>query len=1195
MRTVILGVLLVFKIVSCQTVMAGERYLLAADTQVVEVERSGKVTAILKHPGHGGIYDATRLADGGIAYAHRGGLAVFDSAQRLVLSHPASAGPKGAEANSCVVLQKGTRFALLDSGDCKVRIIDRSGSVLSEIPLPDLQEEPLHFRYRMLREVPGENAFWVCQYARKTVLKIDAATGRVMQSIEIGGLLSASTAVQKAFSVLPAKDGTLFVSTSTGCQLLHMTPQGGKLGCWTSTELGLSCRYLLGMQQLSSGNLLLACGDYHLQNAAEGGDVLAEIDGAGKVVWRLTREQVLDQIEGPVDKRTGLEELHVTGVHVYDNEGLGSEVTVPVGLSGPAPGETAGPALENSVSARGAKPAHQKQSFLAPPPDIGAFLERHCVQCHDDSALKGDFDITALEYRLEDPANLLRWGRVFEALERGQMPPPEKSKVEMGERAVLLASLGAELVAADAQDVAHNGRGPLRRLTRVEFENNVRLLLRMPHLDIRDKLPEDRDLHGFTKVTALLDMSRVQMEGYLDAAETALRAAMAGSVAAPAPVTKRFTGLQLFPALNTFGEREAMFFARNNRMVPITGDTLKAMTPEQIADPSLELALFRSATWPYYGYPQGFVARREGVYRVRFKGRAVRQVRDFRLVPALEPLALTFRARQPSGPDVSGDVRETGGWMDLQADAREFETHILLKAGETFEYSPLGLPVPFIRTDGGFFYDFPPMGPEGHRGIAIEWLEVSGPLVGDTWPPYAHGVLFEKLPLRAAKPGASFPVEVASELPKEDARRQLRRFAGQAALRPVEESELEPFLRIVETKLDAGAPFAEALLAAYQSFLCSSHCLYVTEPRANAADRQQAVAARLSHLFWNARPDAELERLAHEGRLGEREVLRAQTERLIDDARFAQFVASFGDEWLDLRKLRRDLPDERLYPEYRRDDYLVDSMERETRAFLTAMLRENLPATSLVTSGFTFVNDRLARHYDLPRVSGSELQRVELPGWSPHGGLLTQAAVLKHTSNGVTTSPVLRGVWAMEKLLGQAPPPPPKSVPAIDPDIRGAKTIREQLAKHTQSASCAGCHALFDPVGFALENFDVMGAWRDRYRGMERGEKITGIDPAGHPYTYFVAQAVDASGKLHTGEAFADVRELKRLLAANPRQLGRGFLSHLILHATGTPLRFADRPELERLLDLCAANGYRIKDLVHALVQSGIFLGEAGG
>jgi hypothetical protein len=824
---------------------------------------------------------------------------------------------------------------------------------------------------------------------------------------------------------------------------------------------------------------------------------------------------------------------------------------------------------------------------------LESFLESHCVQCHDDSALKGDFDITGLEYRLDEPANRSRWGRVFEAIEQGQMPPPDRSKVSEKERAAVLGLLGADLVAADSQEVAQFGRGPLRRLTRAEFENNLRVLFGMPHLDIRDKLPEDRDLHGFTKVASLLDMSRVQMEGYLDAADAALRAAMAGSVSPPVPTTQRFTGLQLFPSLETFGEREAMFFARNNRMVPITHEAMKAMTPEQVADPSLEMALFRSATWPYYGYPRGFRAKRDGVYRVRFKGRAVRQMRDFRLVPALESLALSFRARQPSGPDVSGDVRETGGWIDLQPEAGEFETHILLKAGETFEYSPLGLPVPFIRTDGGFFYDFPPMGPEGHRGVAIQWLEVSGPEVGDLWPPHSHRVLFDQLPVRPATAGGTLPVEVVSAAPTHDAPRLLRRFADAASLRRVSEADLRPFLRIVESKLGEGAPFAEALFSGYQSFLCSSHCLCITEPGPGNDGRLESVAARLSLFLWNERPDAELVRSAREGRLGERAELDAQTVRLMADARFLQFIESFGNEWLDLRKLRRDLPDERLYPEYRKDDYLVDSMERETRAYLLAMVRENLPATSLVTCGFTFVNDRLARHYDLPRVEGSAVRRTDLPEWSPHGGLLTQAALLKHTANGVSTSPVLRGVWAMEKILGQAPPPPPKSVPSIEPDIRGAKTIRDLLAKHTQSNSCAGCHAKFDPVGFALENFDVMGAWRDRYRGMEKGEKVTGVDAAGHPYTYFVAQAVDASGKLHSGESFADVRELKRLLAANPRQLARGFLLQIIPYATGTPVRFADRPEFECLLDACAGGGYRIGDLIHALVRSRIFLGEA--
>jgi hypothetical protein len=325
--------------------------------------------------------------------------------------------------------------------------------------------------------------------------------------------------------------------------------------------------------------------------------------------------------------------------------------------------------------------------------------------------------------------------------------------------------------------------------------------------------------------------------------------------------------------------------------------------------------------------------------------------------------------------------------------------------------------------------------------------------------------------------------------------------------------------------------------------------------------------------------------------LHDKAVLRAQTERLIADPRFEQFVRTFAEEWLDLRKLRRDIPDERLYPEYRKDDYLVDSMAHETQSFLRAMIRENLPASSVIAADFTFVNDRLAAHYDLPRVSGSAMQRVTLPKGSPYGGLITQAALMKHTANGTTTSPVLRGVWIMEKLLGQPPPPPPKSVPAVEPDIRGATTIRALLAKHTESKTCASCHAKFDPVGFAMENFDVMGAWRDRYRGMERGEKITGIDPAGHPYTYFVGQPVDASSKLLTGETFRDIHELKRLLAANPRQLAKNLLEHLTLHATGTPVGFADRGEIESMLDVCAANGFRVKDLIHALVQSRIFTG----
>ena len=320
--------------------------------------------------------------------------------------------------------------------------------------------------------------------------------------------------------------------------------------------------------------------------------------------------------------------------------------------------------------------------------------------------------------------------------------------------------------------------------------------------------------------------------------------------------------------------------------------------------------------------------------------------------------------------------------------------------------------------------------------------------------------------------------------------------------------------------------------------------------------------------------------------------MRRETDRLIDSAGFDRFVKNFAGYWLNLRHLRRDDPDKRLYPEYQLDEYLVDSMERETLAFLTAMVRDNLPIRNLVDADFLFVNERLARHYDLEPVYGAAMRRVAVPKGSPLGGLLTQGAILKVTANGVSTSPVLRGAWIMDRILGEPPPPPPPGVPAVEPDIRGAKTIRDLLAMHTKSSTCASCHAKFDPVGLALENFDVLGRWRTHYRGTAEGERVTGIDHTGHDFAYTIAGAVDASGTLADGRRFRDVRDLKAIFAANPRQLARNLLHQLTVYATGTPVRFSDRAEIEKMLDSCAADGYRTRDLVHALVRSRVFLGE---
>jgi hypothetical protein len=803
-------------------------------------------------------------------------------------------------------------------------------------------------------------------------------------------------------------------------------------------------------------------------------------------------------------------------------------------------------------------------------------LKQTCFGCHDSDLAEGTLDLTTLPFKLSDRTTRDRWVRIHDRIENHEMPPQEHD-LPQSKRVELLKYLADAIHDADHADVIASGRGPMRRLNRDEYEQNLRDVLRLPLLDIRDVLPEDREGRHFNKTSAALDMSRVQLMAYLDASEAALRSAMVNQPMPPPSKTLRVVGTNLFPEPYTFGEREAMFFAKEN----------KALDSKELAtlgeDPKIVLALFRSAHWPYYGYPKGFVARSSGEYKVRFSARAVVQLKGYELKPAALPIPMTFRARKPSGPDVSGDVRATGGIIDVQPDVATYATTIRLRENETFEYSLLGLPVPLARNvmGGPPTYRYPPLPEGGQPGVAFQWLEVEGPVSPESWPPVSHRVLFDDLDSNAT-----------SKQPREDAKRLIRRFANLAAREPVPEDALLKYEQLILAQLEKQSTFAEAMLTGYKAALCSSHFLYLREPK-DPGDHY-AIASRLSHFLTNTRPDETLLKLASKQQLRDGPILRRETERLINSSGFERFVKSFTDYWLSLRHIRRDDPDIRLYPEYRFDDYLVESMEQETRTFFAAMIRDNLPAKVLVEADFVFVNDRLSRHYQLPPLSGSALRRVTLAADSPLGGLLTQAAIMKVTANGTSTSPVVRGAWIMDRLIGQPPPPPPPSVPAVEPDIRGAKTIRDLLALHTKSASCAACHARFDPVGLALENFDVLGGWRSLYRGVEHGDQITGIDRAGHDFVYALAGPVDASGTLLDGRKFQNIRDLKGMLAGNSRQLARNLLYQFTLYATGTPVRFSDRREIEALLDACANDGYRVRDLILGFVQSKIFLGEAG-
>ncbi|MFM8579519.1 MAG: DUF1592 domain-containing protein [Planctomycetaceae bacterium] len=836
---------------------------------------------------------------------------------------------------------------------------------------------------------------------------------------------------------------------------------------------------------------------------------------------------------------------------------------------------------------------------------VGMLVKQACGGCHADGMAEGGLDLDDLGSDLADGIVRERFVRMYDRVAKEQMPP-DAVDLPPTERGRLLAALEGAIRTADRQAIIAEGRVPLRRLNRLEYQQTLRDVLGLPLLDIADRLPDDRIRDGFNKSAEGLDFSRIQLDATLDAAMAALVEAIATGTGPHPPDSYSAIATQLFSEGQTFGEREAMFFAKDGQAISFTGPALTALRRTFVQDPAIECCIFRSAYWPYYGYPHGFVAQRRGVYRVRFRARAVLQQAGYTVVPAASPVPMTFRARRPSGPDVSGDVRAVGGTFDIPPQPTDFETTVPLDAGQTIEYSLLGLPVPLARNvDGGPpTYRFPPFPEGGQPGVAIQSLDILGPLPPDPWPPQSHRRLFGDLAIQAAANCTALPVEVVSTEPAVDARHLLAAFAGRAVFPTLSTADLAPYERLVTDSLKEGQDFATALLSGCAAILASPHVVYVREPRwldAHSPDARGSfdLASRLSYFLWSTRPDDALLLKAGSGTLADPAELLAEADRLVADPRFDRFVAHFTDYWLDLRHIRRDEPDARLYPEYRFDDFLAESMAMETRAFVTALVRDNLPVRSIITTDFVFANDRLARHYGLPPLDGHAMRKVSLPSASLLGGLLTQASIQRVTANGTTTSPVVRGAWVMTRLLGLSPPKPPASVPAVEPDIRGAKTIRDLLALHTVDVSCASCHRLFDPVGFALETFDICGGVRDRYRGLEEGEVVSGIDRAGHDYAYRLSTRIDSSGSLPDGRTFADIKELKVILVPEERQLARNLLHQFTAYATGASLRFADRAEIEEILDACSADGYRVGDLLRGFVASRLFRGlpphESGG
>jgi hypothetical protein len=822
------------------------------------------------------------------------------------------------------------------------------------------------------------------------------------------------------------------------------------------------------------------------------------------------------------------------------------------------------------------------------------FLDQHCIGCHGAQIKKGDLDLEKLSADLSEAKNFEAWVKVHDKVRSGEMPPGLKRRPPEKEQDVLLRGLRTELVDADLRRKEKVGRSVLRRLTRREYENTLRDLLDLPGLSVQDLLPEDGRAFGYDKVGRALELSHVQLSKYLEAADTALDLAIATDPTAPQRLNMHVYPFETFKSVRN-GTCVVLRDKKPSPNFPIVSDILppgrelKAiMAKANVSKDSIGIMAhegmeFRPTfihTKPYYA---GFYKLRISLWSFHWdKGR---------VLPA--------KKVESGSLIVKGTGRLLGYFDGPSLESKVHEVLVWLNPGEIIRFNAATLPRggPGLHPGKAAQYEGP--------GLAIDWFEMDGPFT-EQWPTVSHRRLFGDLPLAQMKadskvklprrppfrkgisiardlkinPNKPSPVwSVNSVNPEADAERLLADFLPRAFRRPVPTKEIKRYLELVKSQLKENNSFEVAMRTAYKAALCSTSFLYLEEP-AGVLDGW-ALASRLSYFLWNSMPDRTLLDLAEKGELKDPSALRSQVERMLRDPKGERFVVDFLDQWLELRDFDATNPDRKLYPEF--GPLLHDSMLDESRSYFRELINNDLGVRYIISADFAMLNNRMAKHYRLPEVSGSAMRKVPLPPNSHRGGFLTQASILRVTANGTTTSPVKRGAWVMKQILGEPPAPPPADVPAVEPDIRGAITIRDQLSKHRTDKSCAACHAKIDPPGFALESFDVIGGWREKYRSLgEEGEKV-------HGTRYMLALRVDASGKTADGRSFNDFEEFRKLLLQDERKLARNLACQLAIYATGAPIGFSDRDEIEKMLDRIEPGAYGVRSLIHQVVQSAMF------
>ncbi|WP_406701000.1 DUF1592 domain-containing protein [Singulisphaera sp. Ch08] len=753
----------------------------------------------------------------------------------------------------------------------------------------------------------------------------------------------------------------------------------------------------------------------------------------------------------------------------------------------------------------GAEPKKQAATSEASFSDqIAPLLAKYCIQCHGNAKPKGGLNLAKLTDESSLAENQKVWQLVVENVESGDMPPEGKPKPTKEEVELLAGWVDARLEKLDCGKESDPGRVTLRRLNRSEYNNTIRDLFGIDFRPAED-FPSDDVGYGFDNIGDVLTLPPILMEQYLAAAESIVeQAIVADAESGGTPRTWEVEALETDAGGSPYEDWA--------RALATTG----------------EIAV-------------SFPCPRGGEYVIR--------ARAFGQQAGSELARMAFK--------VDGKVVETvevGAEVDSP---RVYEVKATLNAGTR------RISVAFLND----FYDPKAEDPKRRdRNLIVDYLEIQGTALGANTPlPESHRKIIFETPTKATRDAS--------------VRTILERFASRAYRRPITPGEVARLVKFVDLAEQSGDSFERGIQLALEAVLVSPQFLFRVEidPRVDSAKKAQftrthpinefELASRLSYFLYSSIPDDELWQLATQGKLREGDNLEKQVRRMLRDPKAKALVENFADQWLQIRNLKTVSPDRKQFPSF--DEPLRAAMLMETELFFEEVMREDRSVLDFLDADYTFLNERLAAHYGIKGIKGDQFRRVSLSEDSHRGGLLTQASILTVTSNPTRTSPVKRGRWILEQVLGTPPPPPPPDVPELKEDQATtlSGSLRQRMEQHRSDPNCASCHARMDPLGFAFENFDAIGAWREK----------DGSFP------------VDSSGLLPSGQSFQGPAGLKAILKTREKNFTRCLAEKMLTFAIGRGIEDPDECALDKIVEATGSDQSRFSRLVLEIVKSDPF------